>query len=296
MIHAKNIFFTYKSGRGIFDINFFIPRGEVFGFLGPNGAGKSTTLRTLLGFLKPTMGEATIEGVNCWNKPTTVSKSLGYLPGEVAYLNNITGLQFLTYMQKLRHQKDTKRRDTLIERFQLDPHIKIKKLSKGNKQKIALINAFMHDPDVYILDEPTSGLDPLMQSTFINLLQEEKARGKTILLSSHIFEEIDKTADRVGIIRDGRMVQIEDIRKLKATQQPLIYAELRSKKDVEKLQKAQRMSVTSNGDLQVIIDFQGDYNYALSRLSVCNVQEMTIRKPSLEELFFQYYEKDTSHE
>ncbi len=297
VIQAQHIFFTYPNKRGIFDINFLVARGEVFGFLGPNGAGKSTTIRTFLGFLQPKMGEASIGGINCWKSPHITNELVGYVPGEVSFLEQVTGMQYLKYVAGLRGLKTTehkKRRDQLIDRFNLDPSITIKKLSKGNKQKIALVGAFMHNPEVYILDEPTSGLDPLMQNSFIDLVKEERNKGKTVLISSHIFDEVEKTADRIGIIKEGKMVRTEDLREIRASQQPLIYAELQHKKDVEKLKKARNMSVTSDGDTKVVIDFKGNYNYALSRLSVCHVVDMTVEKPSLEKTFFQYYAKDAT--
>ncbi len=298
MISAKNLFFTYRSGRGVFDINFSISEGEVFGFLGPNGAGKTTTIRTLLGFLKPKMGEATINGYSCWEKHHKTNQSIGYLPGEAAYLENMTGLQYLKYVQDLQGSRrlSNKRRDDLIERFSLEPGMKIKRMSKGNKQKIGIVAAFMHDPAVYILDEPTSGLDPLMQHSFVELVKEERQRGKTMLISSHLFEEIDRTSDRVGIIRDGKIVLMEDISVMKEKQQAIIHAELRSEEDVKKLQKARNLTVTVMEDRKVAIEFQGDYAYALSRLSVCNVVEMSITEPSLEDIFFRYYQKEAINE
>ena len=187
----------YGSNKGIFDINFSIEKGEVFGFLGPNSAGKTTTIRHLMGFLKPQQGSCTVSGLDCRENAAEIQKNLGYIPGEIALFDDMSGIQYLRFMQEYRGIDCTKRMNGIIERFELDPNLKIKKMSKGMKQKIAIAAAFMHDPDILILDEPTSGLDPLMQNRFIELIKEEKQRGKTVLMSSHMFEEVEKISGNV---------------------------------------------------------------------------------------------------
>ena len=196
MIEVKNLTKVYKNGKGVFNLNFSIKKGEVLGFLGPNGAGKTTTIRNLLGFIKPDSGYTKIKGLNSWENSSEIQKYLGYIPGETAFFDEMTGFEFLEFIGKLRNLRDTTKRDELINRLELDTSIKIRRMSKGMKQKIALITAFMHDPEILILDEPTSGLDPLMQNLFIEFIKEEKQKGKTILMSSHNFEEVERTCDQ----------------------------------------------------------------------------------------------------
>ena len=206
----------YGAGRGIFGVSFSVSEGEVFGFLGPNGAGKTTTIRHLMGFIRPKKGSCHIGGLDCWTKRAEIQRDLGYIPGEINFFDDMTGREFLRFMTRYRHLPKNNRQKELLERFDLNPKGKIKKMSKGMKQKLGIVTAFMHDPQILILDEPTSGLDPLMQNTFIQLIAEEKARGKTILLSSHIFEEVERTCDRVGIIRQGKMVATDTIATLRS--------------------------------------------------------------------------------
>lgn len=197
---------NYGQGRGIFDISATVHQGECYGFLGPNGAGKSTTIRHLMGFSKPQAGTAFINGKNTWKNAASLQKEVGYLPGEVALPTGMTGTQFLNMMGKMRGLKDTRYLNDLLDRFQLDPNLDLKKMSLGTKRKLAVVTAFMHDPEILILDEPTSGLDPVMQEIFIAYILAEKKRGKTIFLSSHIFHEIDAACDRIAIIKDGKIV------------------------------------------------------------------------------------------
>ena len=201
IIEIERLSRDYGEGRGIFDISFSIAEGEVFGFLGPNGAGKTTTIRHLLGFLKAKQGSAKILGMDCWKQSDAITRQLGYIPGEINLLNEMSGEEFLRFMARYRNMQDSGRTQELLERFELRPTGAIRRMSKGMKQKLGIVAAFMHDPKVLILDEPTSGLDPLMQNAFVELIQEEKQRGKTILMSSHMFEEVEKTCDRIGIIR-----------------------------------------------------------------------------------------------
>ncbi len=206
---------NFGKHRGIEDISFYVGKGESFGFLGPNGAGKTTTIRHLMGFIKCKSGHCSINGMDCWRESDRIQKTLGYIPGEINFFDDMTGTEFLRFIAKYKGITNLDRQKELIERFELDPSGKIKKMSKGMKQKIGIITAFMHDPDILILDEPTSGLDPLMQNRFVELIAEEKERGKTILLSSHIFEEVERTCDRIGIIKDGKMVTVDSVENLR---------------------------------------------------------------------------------
>ena len=214
-IVVENLTRDYGGGKGVFNISFSVDEGEAFGFLGPNGAGKTTTIRHLMGFLRPQEGRCEIGGMDCWRERDKIQARLGYIPGEIGFFDDMTGAEFLRFAAKYRRMDGSGRQRELLERFELDPKGKIKKMSKGMKQKLGIVAAFMHDPDILILDEPTSGLDPLMQSRFVELIGEEKRRGKTVLLSSHIFDEVERTCDRVGIIRAGQMVAVDAVTALR---------------------------------------------------------------------------------
>jgi ABC-2 type transport system ATP-binding protein len=208
IIKITNLTKDYGDHKGIFDVSFEIKEGEVFGFLGPNGAGKTTTIRHIMGFIKQDSGECYINDLNCFNDASIIQKKTGYIPGEMALMGSMTGIQFIKFMADYRGLKDLTKAHELIKKFDLDPHGNIKKMSKGTKQKIGIVVALMHDPEIIILDEPTSGLDPLMQNKFVEVIQEEKIKGKTILMSSHTFEEVEKTFDRVAIIKNGQIFAI----------------------------------------------------------------------------------------
>ena len=211
VISVNNLTKDYGNNQGIFDISFNVGQGEIFGFLGPNGAGKTTTIRNLLGFIKGDAGNCSILDLDCWKKPSEIQEHIGYVAGEIALPDNINGQKLIEQVSKMR-KCTLERAIMLCEYFDIDPKNKIKRMSKGMKQKIALVLAFMHDPKIILLDEPTSGLDPLMQEKFCDLILTEKKRGKTILLSSHIFNEVEKTCDRVMIIKQGKIITEVDMK------------------------------------------------------------------------------------
>lgn len=186
MISIEHLTRDCGGGKGVFDISFSIDRGETFGFLGPNGAGKTTAIRHLMGFLKPQSGRCVINDTDCWTGRDKIQASLGYVPGEISFFDEMTGTEYLTFIEKYRGITHASRKEELLSFFEVNPKGKIKKMSKGMKQNIGLVSALMHDPDILIFDEPTGGLDPLMQSRFVELVNKEKERGKTILMSSHI--------------------------------------------------------------------------------------------------------------
>ncbi|ASN07143.1 ABC transporter ATP-binding protein [Virgibacillus necropolis] len=281
----------FPNGKGIFDVSFDVAEGEVFGFLGPNGAGKSTTIRHLMGFMKPTSGSATINRLNAWKKSAEIQQSVGYLPGETAFLEGMNGLEFLRLLAGMRKIKQIKRQKELIERFQFDVKTPIRKMSKGMKQKVGIVAAFMHDPQVLILDEPTSGLDPLMQNLFVDLVKEEKKRGKTILMSSHSFSEIDRTSDRVGIIKAGQLVAIEEIRKLQALQRKIFQVTVKTSGDIEKIKNTPLEIVQIDGH-QIRIAIQGDYESFVKSISECGINSIDIHRQNLEDVFMHFYNKD----
>ena len=280
VIEVRDLTQTYRSGKGVFDLNFTVREGEVFGYLGPNGAGKTTTIRNLMGFTNADKGAASINGIDCRKNAAGLQSTIGYLPGEMAFFDNMTGMEFLKLIGDMRRTKDKSRRDSLIERLELEPGGKIKKMSKGMKQKLGLITAFMHDPAVYILDEPSSGLDPLMQVKLMKLLKEEKSRGKTILMSSHIFEEVQLICDRAGIIREGRIAAIEDVKALNAMKRDNYIISLADASDVEKI-LASELETTRTGETQVSISVGRNYPEMFRLLVTCNVtgMESSLRPP-----------------
>lgn len=218
----------YGGGRGIFDVSFDVRRGETFGFLGPNGAGKTVTMRHLMGFVRPDGGTAFIKGLDCFRDRARIQTNLGYLPGETTSIDEMTGTGFLRFMARLKRVSDLRRCSELIEYFDLDPSRKIRKMSKGTKQKVGLVCAFMSSPDTLLLDEPTSGLDPLMQNRFVDLVLAEKKRGTTILLSSHLFEEVERTCDRVAFVRSGKLAAVErmdDVRSARKRIFSIVFAQ-----------------------------------------------------------------------
>lgn len=288
MIDIKSITKTYGNGRGIFDLCLKVNEGEVFGYLGPNGAGKTTTIRHLLGFIKPDKGSCTINGMDCRYNAAAIQRTLGYIPGEIAFFNDMTGIEFLDFMNDMRDTKDRTRCKALIDRLELDTTRKIKKMSKGMKQKLGIVTAMMHDPFIYIFDEPTSGLDPLMQNVFVELVLEEKKRGKTILMSSHIFEEIDRTCDRVGIIRDGRLVAVDDVHSIKSTQNKVFVVDLESAADIEIFKKS-GLNITKIKDKRLEISINKDLDLFISTLAKCKSTSLDTLPQTLEQVFMKYY-------
>jgi len=210
-IEVSHLTKDYGKGRGLFDVSFIVPKGKTFGYCGTNGAGKTTTLRHMMGFLKPDSGFVTVNGLNSWENAEKIKKWVGYLPGEIAFPALENGTQFLNFQAEMLGVSDMSKAERIINALQLDPTANLKRMSKGMKQKTALVAAFMHSPDIILLDEPTTGLDPLMREAFINIIKEEKARGATIVMSNHMFDELEETCDYVAFIKDGRIVDIVDM-------------------------------------------------------------------------------------
>ena len=283
----------YGKNRGVDDLAFTVERGEIFGFLGPNGAGKTTTIRLLMGLIQPTRGSARIFGLDCWRDATAVKSHVGYVPGDARLYEGMTGAQLLDFLAGFRGGVDPARRRMLVERFEVDLSRTIKHLSKGNRQKIALVQAFMHDPPLLILDEPSSGLDPLMQRELLTFLREEQARGKTIFLSSHLLYEVEQVADRVGIIRDGRLVAVATIEELKrqrtrrmevAFSMPIDLAQLASVDGVQVLQ-------VREGGRWVELGVSDGLPVLLRRLSELPVVDLVYAPPDLDSVFMGYYQR-----
>ena len=284
----------YGSGRGVFGVSFAVERGEVFGFLGPNGAGKTVTMRNLMGFIRPDEGTVSINGLNCFSQRARIQEHLGYLPGEIACMDEMTGAAFLEFMARMKKLRDRTRMEQLIEYFELDPARRIRKMSKGTKQKVGLVCAFMHDPAILVLDEPTSGLDPLMQHTFVELIDEEKAAGKTILMSSHMFDEVERTCDRVAIIKQGRLVSAMGTDELRHARQKVYKLELADDRQfaafrAEPLAFAELRPDKRQAKVAVRDE---DINAFIRLLSGYDLLYLSEVKRTLEDVFLEYYGGD----
>lgn len=237
VIIARNLTKDYGNGRGIFDLNFTVKKGEAFGFVGTNGSGKTTTIRHIMGFLKPQSGSVQVLGLDAWKDACGIKKHVEYVPGEIAFPDLPTGTAFLKNQAELLKIKDLSYANYIIEKLQLDTSANLKRMSKGMKQKTAIVSALMANKDILILDEPTTGLDPLMRISFMELIKEEKAKGKTILMSSQMFNELEEICDRVALIFNGRIVDIADVNKLKNLDYKTLKIEFNTRQDYLKFKR-----------------------------------------------------------
>lgn len=291
MIEINNLIKDYGEHRGIFDLSLNIEEGEVYGFIGPNGAGKSTTMRHLMGFGKADGGRITINSLDSWKDKEKVKEFTGYLAGEIALPNDMTGLQYLKLISKMRGMKSFDYAEELISYFEANSNARIKKMSKGQKQKIAIVATFMHDPRVILLDEPTSGLDPLMQERFIELVAREKQKGKTIFMSSHIFDEVSKVCDRVGIVKEGSLIKELDMDELRDNEEKTYIVKFKNDDDLSRINSLYPDSNIDDGELAVRIK-DAEINDFISDLSSCNLEYLKEKEQSLEEYFMKFYEGD----
>lgn len=214
VIELRNLTKDYGDHRGIFDLTLNIEKGEMVGFVGTNGSGKTTTIRSIMGFIEPSCGTVKVNGLEAWDHSSEYVKHVGYVPGEIAFLDLATGTEFLKSQANFLNMKSMDYANELIEKLQLDPRANLKRMSKGMKQKTALVAALMNNPDIILLDEPTTGLDPLMRDAFLEIIKNEHQKGKTIFMSSHMFEEMEETCDRVALINDGRIIDIADMHQI----------------------------------------------------------------------------------
>jgi ABC-2 type transport system ATP-binding protein len=293
IIQIEKLTKSYGAHRGITDIDLEVNEGEAFGFLGPNGAGKTTTIRTLLDHIRPTSGRALVFGIQTNVDPVAIHRRVGYLPGEFALYDKLTGGQTIEYFANLRGGVDTPYQADLVKRLDVDTSRKFKEYSKGNKQKIGLIVALQHRPDLLILDEPTSGLDPLVQQTFYEIIREAKAEGRTIFLSSHILSEVEKTCDRVAIIREGRLVQVDRVEALRDLSHHQV--ELRFAGDVPVGAFAALpgvSDVTTEGNL-LRMRVSGPITAVVREAANHELLDFVSREPSLEETFLAQYGRGT---
>lgn len=296
-IKIQHLTKDYGNNKGIFDISFQIEEGEVFGFVGPNGAGKTTTIRHLMGFIKPQSGKSTILNLDSWNQSKEIQKHLGYLPAEIAFPANMTGTQIIQHVANMRGVRDMTIAQQLIEMFDLDPSALIKRMSKGMKQKVGIVCAFMHNPQILILDEPTTGLDPLMQSVFIKLIHQEKQKGKSILMSSHLFEEIEGTCDRIAMIKQGRLISVMNSQDFKDFDKTTYKITFRDLQDFQSIQKEKFIfNDIHEEDLSILLEIEdlqiNELIDALSKRDVTSIREI---KYSLEEYFMNFY-KEGNHD
>lgn len=281
---------SYGNHRGIDHISFSVDQGEIFGFIGPNGAGKSTTIRTLMGLLKPTSGSASIFGLNCTQKASSIAKNVGYLPSENCYYNNMKAKEMLQYTAQLYGIDGRKRMETLAERLNLDLSRRIGDLSLGNKKKVGIVSALLPSPKLLIMDEPTSGLDPLVQQTFYDLLKEENAQGMSIFLSSHVLGEVQRLCSRVAILREGKLVAVHSMKTLRdngckkisltvKTAIPENFFSIPGTANFEQGKDKITASFMFNGNIMTIMD----------KLRQLELEDILIEEPSLEEVFLHYY-------
>ena len=299
VIDVEHLTKDYGSGRGGFDVSFRVDKGEVFGFLGPNGAGKSTTIRQLMGFSKPDSGSTKIFGRETFEKYFEILGRVGYIPGEIALPAGLTGWEFLRMMQALQKCRNEERLAYLLKIFELDPSGETKRMSLGVKRKLAVVAAFMSDPDVLILDEPTSGLDPVMQDVFVDFIKKEKERGKTILLSSHIFSEVDATCDRIAIIKDGRLVSdfnADDLRHSSQKIYEVYFADAATYLTFlanYKNSRLLRVIAEDRRSASVLISTEDKYiNEVIRILSGFGMRNFSHMKETLEDYFMSYYKED----
>jgi ABC-2 type transport system ATP-binding protein len=268
-----------------------VGEGEVYGFLGANGAGKSTTIRTLLNFLQPSSGEAEICGLDIVSDSVEVKRHVGYLAGEIALPGKLTGQQFLDYLTALQPVKDSSVLPALIKRFDAQLHKPLSTLSKGNRQKIGIIQALMHQPDVLILDEPTSGLDPLMQEEFYEAIRESKDRGAAVFVSSHNFTEVQRMCDRIGFIREGKLIAEHTLAELVDKAAHTFTLTFNGKMPVKELRKLPRAEVTETAKDRLVVSIQGELTPLFAVLSKFHVTRLEQQEVNLEQEFLRLYEK-----
>ncbi|MGD6940555.1 ATP-binding cassette domain-containing protein [Cytobacillus gottheilii] len=293
VVETKNLTKTFGTFSALSGVDLSVDKGEVYGFIGPNGAGKSTTIRILLGLLKASSGDAAIFGMDAWRDAVEIHKRLAYVPGDVNLWPNLTGGEVIDLFLKLRGSEKNSKRDEMIERFQLDPTKKCRTYSKGNRQKVALVSAFSAQADLYILDEPTSGLDPLMEKVFQECVMDVKEAGGSVILSSHILSEVEKLCDRVGIIREGTMIETGTLKELRHLTRTSLLVETAEKMgDLEMLKGVHGSEWKGN-----IVQFQADSEEIgsimeyVSRFGVIRIESAP---PTLEDLFMRHYETQPS--
>lgn len=289
VIEVERLTKFYGKARGIVDVSFCEEEGEIFGFIGPNGAGKSTTIRLLLSLIRPTSGSARIFGKNVVTQGPEIRRDIGYLPSEVFYYEGMKVIDLLKYSASFFEGDHTQRIQELSQAMELDLNRRISDLSFGNKKKVGIVQGLLHSPKLLFLDEPTSGLDPLMQRKFFDLIRMENARGVTVFFSSHILGEVQRLCTRVGIIREGKIVEISNIRALQQNNYKKVSVSAEGlKAEVFNLPGVTNLQADNGAGVRFF--FKGDINAVLQRMSEIQVADVTIEEPTLEEIFMHYYE------
>lgn len=287
MIEIKELTKYYGKSRGIENVSFTVDEGEVFGFIGPNGAGKSTTIRLLLGLIFPTSGTATIFGKDCHKYGPEIRREIGYLPSEVFYYDKMKVHELLKYSAKFYKKDCSKRIKELSDIMELDLNRRIEDLSYGNKKKVGIVQGLLHSPKLIILDEPTSGLDPLMQQKFFNIIQEENKKGTTVLFSSHILSEVQEMCNRVGIIKEGKIIKVEDMKTLREDNYKKISIKGVQVQNFEL--NLPGITEIEQGDDQLHFFYKGNINEMIRFIGTRDVKDVLIEEPTLEEIFMHYY-------
>ncbi len=288
-IETRGLTKRYGRARGIVDVDLLVEAGQIFGFLGPNGAGKSTTIRLLLDLIRPTGGQARVLGLDVHRDRLAIDRRTSYVPGELSLYSELTGRQLLTYLGNLQGQVDAAYRESLIERLELDPTRRIKALSRGNKQKVGLVSAFMIRPELLILDEPTAGLDPFVQLEFERLCEEARGEGRTVFISSHQLPEVEHLCDRVGIIREGRLLAVETIAALKERALRRLEIDFGERVEAEAFSNLPGVSelVVDDGTLRCTV--MGSVDALIKAAARFEVRSIRSIDTSLEEIFMAYY-------
>ena len=287
IISVKNLTKDYGNDRGIFNVSFDVYKGTVFGYCGTNGSGKTTTLRHIMGFIKPNKGSVTVKGLDAWKDADEIKKYVGYLPGEIAFPPVETGSDFLKIQAETIGLTDMSKAERIINALQLDPTANLKRMSKGMKQKTAIVAALMHSPEIIILDEPTTGLDPLMRDAFVNLIKEEKARGATIIMSNHMFDELEETCDYVGFIKDGRLIDVVDMNALRNLPYRDYEIKFAKKEEYKKLNlKGFEILEHDDEELRLVVRSElRQINDFIKEIRKFQITLFTERKHTLEEFF-----------
>ncbi len=289
VILADGLTKSYGSRRGVIDLTFSVSPGEVFGYLGPNGAGKTTTIRTLLDLIRPTAGRALVFGLDSHRDAVRIHARVGYLPGEFSLYDQMTGAEYLAYLASLRGGVPAERIAELAERLDVDLSARIRTLSHGNRQKIGLIQAFMHRPELLVLDEPTQGLDPLIQHEFSRLIEEVRAEGRTVFLSSHVMPEVERVCDRVGIIREGRLVAVEEIGDLRAKELRTLEIRFAAPVPADAFAGVPGVREAEVSGDAARVTVAGPMDAVIKRIAAFEVVDLTSHEPSLEEIFLTFY-------
>ena len=296
IVEVNHLTKDYGYGRGVFDVSIKVHKGECYGYLGPNGAGKSTTIRHIMGFAKPEQGEVKIFNQDTFGNTDKILGDVGYLPGEPAIPAGLDGWGFIRMMQGMRGDVNQERLDYLLDLFKFNPGMSIKEMSLGDKRKLAVVAAFMNDPEVLILDEPTSGLDPVMQKVFIKFILDEKKRGKTILLSSHIFSEVDATCDTISIIKDGKHVSTFNAQELKKEQKRTFVLEFADKENYDKFVKEKNkfeLIYENRKALMVHVSFPSDkYDEFFDTLDGVVITKFQEKPFTLQDYFMSFYKEE----